>query len=1059
MDPQITTQYSGSEIAIIGMSGRFPKARNLNMFWNNLREGIEGISFFSEEELLACGVRKEHVENPNYVKAMGMLEEADYFDADFFGFSAREAEMMDPQHRLFLECAWETLEDAGYNPEVYPGWIGIYAGSGMNHYMLLNLASNQALLEAIGLYQIGVLNDKDFLTTQTAYKLNLRGPCMSIQTACSTSLVAIHVACQGLLTGDCDLALAGGVSISVPLKRGYMYQPQGIVSPDGHCRAFDVQAQGTVRGNGVGIIALKRLADALADGDHIRAIIKGTAINNDGSNKVGFTAPGIEGQAQVIQSALEIAGVHPESIQYVEAHGTGTKLGDPVEIAALSRAFRCATKRRNFCAIGSVKASVGHLDVASGVTGVIKTVLALENRQIPSSPHFEQPNTSIDFENSPFYVNDRLREWTRQETPRRAGVSSFGIGGTNAHVVLEEAPYSRPAETSERQHVFPLSARTEESLDAVAENLARYLQQHPDVPLADVAYTLQIGRKAHRYRRALLAASAQEICCELPAKGRFSIAPASGARVVFMFPGQGSQYPGMGRELYRYERVFSKTVDECCNVLQVQMGLDLKKVLHSTEDAEAENNLRQTFLTQPALFITEYSMAKLWMSWGIKPQAMIGHSLGEYVAACLSGVISISDALQLVAARGKLMQQQQPGAMASFFLSEQELLPLLGDGVDLAAVNGPQSCVISGTEENVAQLELELTRRGFQGYRLATSRAFHSAMMDPLLEQFQSAVEKIALRPPSIPYLSNVTGTWITPGQATSVSYWVKHLRQTVRFAAGIECLLQEPGLLLLEAGPGHTLSRMAEHISGKKTGIFSGIEQKSGDRQSPGALAGKSPGLQIPSGGENPQAGGTSEIRQMLTTLGELWANGAEAWWTQFHEGRSPKRVSLPSYPFQRRRYWMEPGQSQISHDVRNAMEDSVNAPKVRESSAHYSRPPAAPEYLAPKSEVETKVAEMWETLLGVKPIGLEDDFFEFGGHSLLAVQLISSLRQEFHCEITINSIFQAGRLRQIVEMVEKQRKEHSGPLHSIQPAARTRRATRLATGEIVESIASGKN
>lgn len=811
-----------SEIAIIGMSCCFPGAKNIEDFWQNLQDGVKSISFFDERELVASGVDPTLLSNPNYVKAGGVLSDIELFDASFFDFSAKEAEMMDPQHRLFLEHAWEAIESAGYDTQTYEGLIGVYAGLGMNTYLLNNLAPNFNLLESAVAFQLMIGNDKDFLPTRVSYKLNLKGPSVNVQTACSTSLVAIHLACQSLLNGECDITLAGGVSVHVPQKVGYLYQEGMILSPDGHCRAFDARAKGTVGGSGVGVVVLKRLEDALEDGDCIHAAIKGSAINNDGSLKVGYTAPSVDGQTAVISEAQAIAGVEAETIGYIEAHGTGTALGDPIEIAALTQAFSASTQKQGFCAIGSVKTNFGHLDTAAGVASLIKTVLALKHKMIPPSLHFEKPNPQIDFVNSPFYVNTVLSEWKANGTPRRAGVSSFGLGGTNAHVVLEEAPdvevqESRGAgEQGRRWQLLLLSAKTSTALETTTANLAQHLKQHSDVNLADVAYTLQVGRQAFDHRRIVVCQDLEEAVKALesiePQRVFTHYQQPCHRPVVFMFPGQGTQYVNMAEELYQVEPTFRQQVDICSDLLKPLLGLDLRQVLYPSEqqtEAAAEL-LQQTAITQPALFVIEYALAKLWMEWGVHPQSMIGHSIGEYVAATLAGVFSLEDALAVVSARGQLMQQLPAGAMLAVPLPEIEVQPLLGKTLSLAAINAPSLCVVSGATESVDALQNQLASQGVECRRLHTSHAFHSSMMEPMLEPFIEQFKQVSLQPPQIPYISNVTGTWITAAEATDPSYWARHLRQTVRFACGMQQLLKEPAQILLEVGPGRTLSTLA---------------------------------------------------------------------------------------------------------------------------------------------------------------------------------------------------------------------------------------------------------
>ncbi len=820
-----------ADVAVIGLSGRFPKAENIEQFWQNLREGVESISFFSAQELESAGIDSATLSDSNYVKAAVPLEDIDLFDASFFGYNPRDAEIMDPQHRIFLECAYGALENAGYDPQRYSGSIGVYAGSTISNY-LFNLYSNPNIRELASDVEISLGNHPDYLPMRVSFKLNLTGPSYAVQTSCSTSLVAVHVACQSLLNYECDLALAGGISIlDMQSKGGYLYQEDGVLSPDGHCRAFDAKAKGTIFGSGVGIVVLKRLKDALADGDRIHAIIKGSAVNNDGSLKAGFTAPSVEGQTEVIAEAIAAAGVEAETITYLEAHGTGTPLGDPIEIKALTKAFRTSTLKRGFCAIGSVKTNIGHLDAAAGIAGLIKTILALKHKQIPPSLHCEQPNPQIDFANSPFYVNTTLAEWKSDRIPRRAGITSLGFGGTNAHVIVEEAPFIEASNVGRTHKLLMLSAKTSSALETATVNLTNHLKQHPDTNLADVAYTLQIGRQAFNHRRMLVCDDiddAVEALHTLEAQRVFTHYQQPCNRpVVFMFPGQGAQYVNMGRELYHSEPKFTEEVDRCCLILKPHLGLDLRDILYPSEaqTQTATQQLKQTCITESALFVIEYALSKLWIAWGVLPEAMIGHSIGEYVAATISGVFSLKDALALVAARGRLMQQVPTGAMLSVQLSEQEV--------------------------------------------------------QPLLEPYTQQLQKVKQNPPQIPFISNVTGTWITTAEATDPDYWARHLRQTMRFGEGMTELLKEPERILLEVGPGRTLSTFAKQHDNLEPVVLTSIRHPQQQQ---------------------------SDVAFLLNTLGRLWLFGVQIDWSGFYANEQRYRIPLPTYPFERQRYWISP-------------------------------------------------------------------------------------------------------------------------------------------------------
>lgn len=900
-------QWDASEhlydIAVVGMAGRFPGAANVDEFWNNLRNGVEGITFFNDDELRDAGVEAHLLDDPNYVKAGAILDDADLFDASFFGFNPREAELMDPQQRVFLEETWTALEHAGYAAEHFSGAIGLFAGVGMNGYLLFNLMSNREMLESIGGYQTMLANDKDFLATRAAYKLDLSGPSVTVQTACSTSLVAVHLACQSLLNGESDLTLAGGVSIKIPQVAGYKYQEGGIWSPDGHCRAFDADAAGCISGSGAGIVVLKRMEDAVADRDTIHAVIKGSAVNNDGAHKVGYTAPSVDGQAAVIAEALALADIHPETIEYVEAHGTGTPIGDPIEIAALTQAYRAQTDRRQHCAIGSVKTNVGHLDAAAGVTGLIKTILALKHRMIPPSLHFEEPNPEIDFESSPFYVASDLLPWERKNGPRRAGVSSFGIGGTNAHVVLEEAPARErePADPSRPYHVLTLSAKTKTALETKTQQLADYLERR-DTPLDNVTYTQHVGRTQFAHRRMLVCADRADAKRALQIRDPRRISTAQEETrerpVVFMFSGQGAQHANMMRGLYETEPTFRHHVDHCADTLRPSLGGDLRDLLYPSEENvdEATEQLAQTRFTQPALFTVEYALAQLWMEWGVTPYALIGHSIGEYVAACLAGVFALDDALHLVARRGRLMQELPAGDMLSVSLPEENVTPLLNDSLSLAVINHPSNCVVSGPAEAITDIEQTLQQQGIGCRRLHTSHAFHSQMMDPMLSDFAEQVAGVTRNPPQLPLLSNVTGTWMTADQAIDPSYWTTHIRQTVRFAAALSKVLQEDDVVLLEVGPGTTLQTLARrHPDSTRNQAIIASTPHPNDTTPDGAA-----------------------IRE---AVGELWLAGIPLDWDNFHAQERSRRVSLPTYPFDRERYWIEPRERPAASDTTAAI------------------------------------------------------------------------------------------------------------------------------------------
>ncbi len=880
-------------IAVIGMACRFPGSKNVEEFWMNLQNSEECISQFSDEELLEDGEDSVILCNPAYVKAGSILEDVELFDAGFFGFSPRDAEITDPQHRLFLECAYEALERAGYAGETEKVSIGIFAGSSVNEYLLRMLIGNPSILANIDGMRLSIGNDNDHLSPLISYKLNLHGPSLNIQTACSTSLVAVHIACQSLLNNECEIAMAGGVSVGNYKKRGYLYTEGGILSPDGHCRAFDTDAKGTAPGSGMGIVVLKRLKDALKDGDHIEAVISGSAINNDGSLRVGYAAPSVKGQASVIHRAQATAGITADMISYVETHGTGTILGDPIELKALTQAFREHTQKKGFCAIGSVKTNIGHAGAAAGVAGFIKTVLALKYKKIPASLHFKKPNPEIDFVNSPFYVNTELKEWESNSNPLRAGVSSFGIGGTNAHVIVEEAPsipdeYAKSETTSRPYHLISLSARTSSALDSMSDNLVKHLEKYPGLDVSDVAYSLHMGRKSFDYRRAFVCRDTDEILDFLRKRDSdrvFTGYKEEGSkRAIFMFPGQGAQYINMGLNLYNDEQGFRNDVDLCSEILEPQLSLDLRKIIFPSDDdiGCAAEKLKQTAITQPALFVIEYALARLFISWGIKPSAMIGHSIGEYVAACLSGVFSFKDCLKLVALRGRLIQDLPEGKMLAVPLSEEKLKPLLGNGLSIASVNSANQCTVSGSSEKIELLKDMMKDQSVTCIDLHTSHAFHSEMMVPILKEYADHVRKIDRNPPLIPFISSVTGTWITEEDAIDPDYWARHIRHTVRFSDGMREILKAEDQILLEVGPGKTLKTLAMQDSDLMIGqvILNSIRH-------PHETA--------------------SDMSFLLATLGRLWVEGVKVDWTEFHRHEERRRVLLPTYPFERQKYWIE--------------------------------------------------------------------------------------------------------------------------------------------------------
>jgi amino acid adenylation domain-containing protein len=984
-------------VAIIGMAGQFPGAPDVEAFWENVVAGKVSISRFAPSELEArnsAGIES----GSDYVPARGVLEEPGMFDAEFFGVSPRDAASMDPQHRIFLEMCWNALEDAGYDQSTYTGQIGLVGGCSLNTYLLANLCHDRAFIDEVtGNYQVGDFrsfmgNDKDFLTTRVAYKLNLRGPCMSVASACATSLVAICQASQSLLTYQCDMALAGGVSVTFPQRRGHVYSEGSIGSKDGFCRPFDAAASGTVFSHGAGVVLLKRLEDAVADRDHITAVIRGFGVNNDGSMKAGYMAPGVDGQAGVIAAAQAMAGVNARSITYIEAHGTGTPLGDPIEVAALTKAFRLSTDESGFCAIGTAKANVGHLDAAAGVAGVIKTALSLNRGTLLPLAQFNAPNPNIDFTNSPFYINREAKAWA-SHGPRRAGVSAFGVGGVNAHVVLEEAPALPASNPSSRSaQLLCLSARSQVALQAAKENLVRRLQSHPRLSLDDVAYTLAVGRKAFNHRAAFVCPNVEDAVTKLRSSSATTtrVAPATRPKIVFLFPGQGSQFPGMGSALYAGEPLYRREVDECAEILRPHLGCDLRDILFPADASsqEAAERIQQTQSAQTGIFVTEFAMAKLWQKWGIEPEATAGHSIGEYVAAVLAGVMSREDALGLVSVRGRMMQEMPRGGMVGVRLGEAELQPYLSADISLAALNAPKLSVLAGPLEAIERLEQRLTQEGVLFRRLRTSHAFHSSMMDPMLAAFEAEVAKVSLRPPIEPYVSSFTGTWIQQEQATSPRFWSEQVRNPVRFADALKTLMVNPQILL-EVGPGTTLTTLArQQPNNSESTIVSSLLQR--DEQSP------------------------VEAGLLQDALGQLWLAGAVPNWANVYAQEKRRRVSLPTYPFERKLHWVEPPSPSTSPGIQQP--PIFVRPEPLDTTPEQAAVSAAIEPLKEEQMAERKlrlqqiVAEVFTELSGIDiaPEQVDHQFLELGLDSLFLTQATQGLQKKFGIKLTFRQIME---------------------------------------------------
>lgn len=957
-----TDQVSPNDIAIVGMALRVPGARNTREFWDNLRNGVESIRDVTEEELLAAGENPQRMQMPNYVRRTAELPEMEMFDADFFGLSPKEAAIMDPQHRHFLECAWEAMEDAGRMPDSAQGQVGVFAGCGMGSYFYFNVCSNQQLVDQVGMFLLRHTgNDKDFLSTRASFVFDLRGPSINIQTACSTSLVAIHTACQSLLAGECEMALAGGVTIELPHRRGYLFQEGEILSTDGHCRPFDHQADGTVFGSGVGVVVLRRLSDAIADGDIIHAVIKGTAVNNDGSSKAGYLAPSVTGQAEAVIEAQGLAGVSADEIQYVECHGTGTYLGDPIEVTALTQAFRQSTGRTGFCHIGSVKSNIGHLDTAAGVVSVIKTVLALKHAEIPPTLNFTKPNPAIDFASSPFVVSDRLTPWPKTEGVRRAAVNSLGVGGTNAHAIIEEAPRSsgRTAEDAAPQ-LFLYSARNRKALDAATQRLGDELVRDPSLRLSDAAYTLFAGRRHFEHRRVIAARDrADAVALHAGAEPRrvHSHSVIEGANAVFLFPGGGAQHVGMAGRLYSEDADFRAAVDEGLGYLGEPAASGIRRVWFDTagDASHAAMEFLRPSIQLPAILIVEVAIARMWMRQGVQPSALTGHSMGQNAAACIAGVMTFRDAVNLVRLRGELFEEVEAGGMLSVPLSADALASHMNASLDLASVNAPELCVVSGRNEDLEALRARLAAQGIDATRVAIDIAAHSRMLDPILSRFEAFLRGIALRAPRIPLISNLTGEWLSDSDAVDPDYWVRHLRSTVQFARGIRTIATQPGRVYLEVGPGRALSSLVK--------LQPGIEANQVINS-------------LPHADEK-----TDDRVHFLAALGRAWATGLNVEPGKLWDPASVRRVSLPTYPFQHQRYFIE----------RQARSDQQESLLVRRGDlADWGYRPVWKQKLADTTADAEAALASW--LLFLDDLGIGEELAErlrAGGHRVATVRL----------------------------------------------------------------------
>ncbi|MET0896301.1 MAG: beta-ketoacyl synthase N-terminal-like domain-containing protein [Mycobacterium sp.] len=962
-------------IAVIGMAGRFPGADTVSEFWDNLRRGEESIVSLSEADLVAAGVSEKSLANPAYVRRAGLVNGIADFDAEVFGFTPQAARTMDPQHRLFLQCAWHALEDSGYQPGELDGAVGVYATSTTSGYLLHNLMSHYDPNAIVGegitfdMVNLSLQNDKDYLATRVAHQFDLRGPALSVQTACSSALVAVHLACQSILNGESEMALAGGASLRIPHQVGYFHAAGSMVSATGHCRPFDVRADGTVFSSGAGVVVLKSLEAAVEDGDRIHAVIRGSALNNDGSTKMTYAAPSAAGQADVIAEAHAVAEVDASTVSYIETHGTATPLGDPIEIEGLRQAFEVSeTERPGPCYVGSVKSNIGHLESAAGIASLIKVILCLKHRAIPATLHYTSPNPELHLDQGPFVVRSEYGPWD-WDGIRRAGVSSFGVGGTNAHVVLEEAPV-RPASVAPAgPQVLLLSARSAEGLQQARASLAAALSS-PDAPaLPDVAYTLQRRRK-ESVRLAAVVADGRDAATVLAADEHdnafvgaplpASLTETDADRVVLLFPGQGAQHIGMARGLYESEPVFAQHFDECAEGFQGELGIDLRAEIF---DGTARN-LERTDRTQPALFAVEYAVAKLFGSYGVRPAAMAGHSIGEYAAATIAGVFDLATAVKAVAMRARLMHSAPRGVMVAVALGPEAVAEYLGADVDLATVNDPGGCVVAGTEEGIRAFQGRLAGAGITARRVRTSHAFHSRLMEPVLAEYTGFLSRLTLREPQIPLLSNLSGTWLAPGEATNPATWARQIRETVRFSDELGALLAHPGRVFVEVGPGGTLTASAMRHPKWSDGhravrLMRHHAQNRDDRDT------------------------------FLLAMGQLWAAGIEVDWASRRGRYQPQLSTLPGYPFERRRHWVEHKPS----SGRAANSAPVNGVELAPSAAGGG---PAPESTNGSSPIETTLQRVFSQCLGVSAVDRNANFFEVGGDSLVAISVAMAAAHE---------------------------------------------------------------
>jgi phthiocerol/phenolphthiocerol synthesis type-I polyketide synthase E len=985
---------STNKIAVIGISCRFPGANNLEEYWTNLLLGKETLTQFPDDVIAKIEPYFDKVkDDPDYVRVRGVLNDIDKFDANFFNITPKEAEEIDPQQRIWLETAWQALENAGCDPFTYPGAIGVFAGGAISAYLINNILRDPKRMENYfrpdfgTSFQLLLGNDTSYIATKTAYYFNLKGPAVYVQTACSTSLVAIAQACQSLYSYDSDICLAGGVRISVPQEKGYLYQEGAISSPDGHCRPFDEKANGMVGSNGVGVVVLKRLEDAMRDHDTIYAVVSGWALNNDGSNKVSFTAPSIDGQAEVIMMAQAFAEVSPEEISYVEAHGTATKIGDPIEVAGLTKAFSAKTSKKQFCGLGSVKSNIGHADAAAGVASFIKVCLSAYYKKIPPSLNYSKPNQHIDFTNTPFYVLHQLKEWT-EEKPLIMGVSSFGMGGTNAHVIVEQPPVVEESAVtlSEWPELVILSAKSEESLNNRKKDLTEFLSVNYDLNLRNVANTLAFGRNHMQYRSFIVASDIRDI---ISGENKFADGKAESqpSKIAFMFPGQGAQYAKMGLDLYRNIKTFRDITDECLVIFSAETGDDLKSILFNENDnSESDRRLASTDLTQPALFIIEYALSKVLEQLGIKPDYLIGHSIGEYTAACLAGVFDLPSAMRIVIKRGQLMKQMSPGNMMAV-RADIEKLKLISSGYfEIAADNASESCTISFRSEDEEDVKRILEQNNIPYIPLNTSHAFHSAAFDPILSEFRDYVNQFNLNKPKLPFISCLSGTFISEAQATSGAYWAQQLRNTVNYRKGVSKIAENEGIIFLEVGPNTHLGSIVKQYSeiSNKRMIISTLGKP----------------------------GGADERYRIIASLGNMFNAGYKIDFNVLTVGREFRKIGLPVYPFEKKSHWIEykPDERVRSTDTLLNKGDVVYLPVEEKSSVTIET-----STMKGSDNISGKISIIWKSLMGRDDIGLDDDFFEIGGQSLLALQVINKMKEDLSFKVTVKEFLENPTINQL--------------------------------------------